>query len=864
MAFIINLIIQIIIALVISLIFSKPVDSHTKPAGIADFKFPTATQARPIPVLWGTAEFKAPNCTWAGDFYVQPVKKKVRSGFTKKSITVGYRYHMGMQLVLCLGGTRATQQMTALTRLRYGDKVAWEGLVSDQELQLVDNNNLYGGNERGGGIYGYFRFYNGSDDQTSDPYLDRQIGAEQPNRAGVAHVVWYGASLREDVQLGNFNLFLPVPTGYVANSTNLRTMWFTGTRLPNTLNLTGGMHDITGDCNPACMIHELLTEPDWGMGWSEDSFEVDDLRAMGETLYDEGFGLSMLWDNEKTIKDVLDDIMQHISGYYYEDKISGKIRFGLMRSDYDTETLDLLESPTVIEVEEFTRSTWDGSMNEITVAYSDPARYFELNTVTVNDIGNVYVQNKVVPRTNQYHGITSKSIAIRVGFRDLRMLSIPLVRTTLKCTRDISTWQVGRVFKWSDPRYGIEEMVMRVNKVERGDYLSGEVILHAVEDVFTRGETIFAVPDDNNWTPPNFDAVELDDLVNIETPIGLSLYPEDATPELLTLVYNTSPINAEYNAFFGNVTGVLSDDEAESETFTDSAVIVSSLRVNDPSYSATSNLIVRGLLEVPEAGAGASQEALIYVGGEFIGYDSYSLNADGDYVFLGLHRGLLNTTMVDAQAGSRVALLNGGGFIPPVTYNVGETLYYKLQPLGVGASLDLDDITEQSHLFYGEKARPYVLTDMKVNGVYDFTNLDTDVDLTVTWGNNPKELGIAVDSNDTSQALQVDTDYTISVYSPDGLLLTNNVSALTGATALNTTTFTYADLYGAGVQADPYGWVTITSTDVSAAEDSTYTAVKVFSRLEGTVERDVESDPLAPTGAMVYFDGKMIGIRHGA
>src|SRR6185436_5887525 len=46
----------------------KPELENAKPSGLGDFNFPTATEGRPVPLLFGTVKISGPNVVWYGDF----------------------------------------------------------------------------------------------------------------------------------------------------------------------------------------------------------------------------------------------------------------------------------------------------------------------------------------------------------------------------------------------------------------------------------------------------------------------------------------------------------------------------------------------------------------------------------------------------------------------------------------------------------------------------------------------------------------------------------------------------------------------------------------------------------------------------
>jgi hypothetical protein len=64
--------------------------------------------------------------------------------------------------------------------------------------------------------------------------------------------------------------------------------------------------------NPAHIIRECLTDPDWGMGYPEDDIDEPTFITAANTLFDEQMGISILWDRENTLEAFVQDIARHI------------------------------------------------------------------------------------------------------------------------------------------------------------------------------------------------------------------------------------------------------------------------------------------------------------------------------------------------------------------------------------------------------------------------------------------------------------------------------------------------------------------------------------------------------------------------
>src|SRR6056297_3309785 len=73
-------------------ILFKPDIENAKPNGLGDFEFPTATQGRAVPLIWGTPKLTAPNVIWYGDLETLPITREVKTGlFSSEDQIVGYQ-----------------------------------------------------------------------------------------------------------------------------------------------------------------------------------------------------------------------------------------------------------------------------------------------------------------------------------------------------------------------------------------------------------------------------------------------------------------------------------------------------------------------------------------------------------------------------------------------------------------------------------------------------------------------------------------------------------------------------------------------------------------------------------------------------
>lgn len=103
-------------------------------------------------------------------------------GGSSKSVTVGYKYYVGMHLVLCHG------PVDKLLRIRVDDRDAWLG-SRDGGAITINQPSLFGGESREGGIQGTVDFETGHAEQGQNSYLLSKLGEFVPAFRGVVGMV---------------------------------------------------------------------------------------------------------------------------------------------------------------------------------------------------------------------------------------------------------------------------------------------------------------------------------------------------------------------------------------------------------------------------------------------------------------------------------------------------------------------------------------------------------------------------------------------------------------------------------------------------------------------------------------------------
>lgn len=167
------------------------------PPSLDDLEAPTAEEGRSIPVLFGRRRIKSPNVVWYGDLNTTPVRQKVKGLLGSKYQNTGqYKVYLGMHMIIGVG------PFDSIDKIEVGDKIAWEGYTTGGQIS-INNNNLFGGDKKQGGIVGSVDIEMGLQSQVQNDYLLSVLGEDIPAYRGVVGVV-----LRH-VYLGTTNFIKP-------------------------------------------------------------------------------------------------------------------------------------------------------------------------------------------------------------------------------------------------------------------------------------------------------------------------------------------------------------------------------------------------------------------------------------------------------------------------------------------------------------------------------------------------------------------------------------------------------------------------------------------------------------------------------
>lgn len=499
----------------------------------------------------------------------------------------------------------------------------------------------------------------------------------------------------------------------------------TGDQAGNYLSITLADVPNGGDMNPAHIIRECLTDPDWGMGYQDADVDDDAFMAAADKLYTEGMGMSLLWDRQMPIEDFVMEVVKHINASVYVDRSTGKFVLKLIRDDYDKDDLLVIDEDNISKVENATRPTTGELVNSISVVYWD-AQTGENASVTVQDQALIQMQGSVVNTTLQFPGFTNATIASKVALRSLRSLSTPLLSCTVYADRTASKLNVGDVFRLTWPDLEIDDLVMRVAALAFGDGKSNTVKITCIEDSFAFPETATVVPDVPGWENPSQPATPSPHRLPFESPYyelvqtlgqsdvdGMLLESPDAA--LLMAAASAPPggiqavVSANAGAGFEDVAAL--DFCPYATLQTDMDALTTEVTFSD---GVDLDLVAVG--------------TIVRIGEEECRVDAIDVGTST----LTVGRGCLDTPPIPHSVGEGIFFWDVYNAVDQTEYVLGETVQVKILPTTGGGALDPSAAPTDSVTFEGRPIRPYPPGDFKINGVsYPVGPLDHT--LAFTW-----------------------------------------------------------------------------------------------------------------------------------
>lgn len=674
-----------LIMMVVAMRMAKTPD-NAKAAGIEDFSFPTAAE-RPVQVLYGTRKLGGSNVLWYGDLKTKAIRQKVKTGFSSKKVTVGYKYYMGVQLGICHGPD------VTLKQVWFDDNVAWEGVIKNGSFE-INKPELFGGEEKNGGVGGTVSFYNGDLAQAANAYLQRVVGIDivSPLRS-LCHAVLEGF--------------------YIGNSETPAKVSFVCSRFPKSPTGNTALEVVGDDANPAYVIYEFLTDQRFGASISKSLVDVTTFESVAQALFGEGYGVSGVVDSSKTASAIVDDLLKIINGNLATDAATGRLKLKIVREDYDISTLPVVDASNIKSLSNFNRGSLDTAVNEVKVKYLSIADGFTERTATAQNLGLRIHKGDSDGVSYDTPSISTAALAAKIAQREMRPLSVPLASCVVECNRSMFDAEMCDVVLLSWPPLKVEKMVMRVMGVDLGSLEDSTIKLSLSQDVFGVTNTVYSDGTDKVWAKPTFEPSTPPSLEIVEAP---AIFASAAGLTRSLLVLAEQPSAGQQYKLLTRQDGESWADQGDA-AFTPVFELVDTMSAG--AWTMADGPIIRGNVdELDTYSVGENRQALgiMWIDGEWLSYESTIQLTSTTCQLKNIRRGLFGTIPIEHLAGQKIWAVSEGHGITNGQFAKGSTVYLKTLVQTQTRRQTIEESTEQLYGVQGTNDQPLPPGHLRVNG----------------------------------------------------------------------------------------------------------------------------------------------------
>lgn len=674
-----------LITMVVAMRMAKTPD-NAKAAGVEDFSFPTAAE-RPVQVLYGTRKLGGSNVLWYGDLKTKAIKQKVKTGFSSKKVTVGYKYYMGVQLGICHGPD------VTLKQVWFDDDVAWEGEIKNGSFE-INKPELFGGEEKNGGVSGKVSFYNGDLAQAANAYLQRVVGVDivSPLRS-LCHAVLEGF--------------------YIGNSETPAKVSFVCSRFPKSPAGNTDLEIVGDDANPAYVIYELLTDQRFGASISKSLVDATTFESVAQALFEEEYGVSGVVDSSKTASAIVDDLLKIINGNLVTDAATGKLKLKIVREDYDISALAVVDASNIKSLSNFNRGSLDTAVNEVKIKYLSIADGFTERTATAQNLGLRIHKGDSDGVSYDTPSVSTAALAAKIAQREMRPLSVPLATCVVECNRSMFDAEMCDVVLLSWPPLKVEKMVMRVMGVDLGSLEDSTIKLSLTQDVFGVSNTVYSDGSDKVWVKPTFEPSNPPSLEIVEAP---AIFASAAGLTRSLLVLAEQPSAGQQYRLITRQDGEGWADHGDA-AFTPVFELVESMPAG--AWADTDGPIIRGNIDdLDSYSVSENRQALgiMWLDGEWLSYESTIQLTNTTCQLKNIRRGLFGTTPNEHQPGEKIWAVSEGHGITNGQFSTGSTVYAKTLVQTQTRRQTIDEATEQTYAIRGINDQPFPPGHLHVNG----------------------------------------------------------------------------------------------------------------------------------------------------
>lgn len=485
--------------------YLRPEAERAKAAGLNDFTFPRAEEGDAVALVYGTVRVESPSVVQFWVTGAQPIEPG--------GVIVGYTYSVEMRLMICRTNARiddADADSATMRAFYIGDKradISQPGSATGiadtfgNTVCRIDNEPSGGATE--GKTEGYVIFYNGHWSALRNTHEDA-AAISDPAEDGIPSTERSAYRGFVTARLFRWNVDSPsiAPCSPVI---------FNPCTIPGYKAQTGALG--MGDCNPAAVLYDILTNQWGGVGNDATLVDVASFVDVAAVLADEQHGVSIIVTKQNEARAIIEEILRQIDGVLYQDMnagAGGRYVLRLIREDYNPATLPVFDASNCSEEPELPSLLWSETFNQVNVVWTDPLGEYRPATATAQDHAGIAISGGRVRSVDlRFPGVSSASLANTLAHRELNFLSRPIYTIRMKVNRAAWNLKPGDPFKFTWAPWGVT-IIFRAMEVDLGTLVDGSITITGVQDRFSISGTAFdpATPDSAIDAPPSPDPIQ--------------------------------------------------------------------------------------------------------------------------------------------------------------------------------------------------------------------------------------------------------------------------------------------------------------------------------------------------------------------
>lgn len=736
------------------------------------------------------------------------------------------KYYLTIHYVACLA------PVDSIKEIRFDDRKVKIGNFGQGRIQ-IDREALYGDVDREGGVKGPIDIMLGAKTQGVNSTINNRF-PNSPAFRGVCSV------LLDDFYIG---------LNYYMKSFSLVASRLYSTSSGEAPWQSAYLEPIPGQMNGVHIIRDLLTDTLNGLGVPLNEIGTS-WEAAAVTCYNEGYGFTFLFAENKNIDDYIKIVKAHINAEVYKSRVTNKYEIKLLRKDYNVGTIFRFTPTNTKGITSLKRTLPGELFSKVTIEYVNGATYEDAVEIA-EDFTLSNKQGGYVEKAIEFRGCRTRTLAAKLAARELLEVSVQVYIGTIECNRDAENLNPGDVvlIEAACNDFIDIDLICRVSSINLGTATDNKISVQFVQDIFNAQETIPFVAEESAFEDvTNAPVAAINKLMN-ETPYYL--YAKNFGDVEAKAVETTT-------SYIALAAAAPTDDSYDSGIWVNG---VAKGRLFFCGYGTVEIAMTRQSTTLTIAGGSNLETAFIgdyiQVGLELMGIVSIVSNV---YTVI---RGVLDTIPIAHIVGEKCFAWQGLNGIDTVQYFLTENLSIKLTPRTPQGELAFSSATADSLTIVGRMHKPYPPANLQFNSTY-FPSLITATDIILTWATR----------NRYTQTISLINYYSGSLTSEPGvvyagelrrvdtnavLLSFNNIAGITTTLvtmlALTVTSLTNSGTTATVVTSTAHNLITGRKISVNSALDPAFNGIFIITVINTTTftYTMLTTPTLASTGAVVKY-----------